>query len=314
MKPRKSAPKRRNVGRWLRQSPALMIFAAVLSVVAILVALFTTLMVSNPDLAQNMLAFGPSPTLFVLNPSVTLDPRGTLPPTWTPSVTAPPPDTATPSSTPTITPTPTATTTPVPTLTFTPPATVPVGWYEFFARDAKIAMQMPGTWTALTLLGRDPATALAEITQNDPVLLASIRDGLGQTVLDDMILIAFDTATSADPYIVNLSMAYANSVEGATIDEIRDAHLALYENSEFYEVIGSDTAQVDFRDANRIRYTTTFTDDAVKETTIYHLEVIAHQRRSSDPLLVATFSTSQERRNVYEALLDRIVGTIRFTR
>jgi hypothetical protein len=173
---------------------------------------------------------------------------------------------------------------------------------------------MPSTWTALTLLGRDPGTALAEITQNDPILLNSIRDGLGQIVLDDLILIAFDTATSADPYIVNLNMAYVNPAEGATIDQVRNAHLALYENNDFYEVIGSDSTQIDFRDAHRIRYTTSFTDAGEEETTIYHLEIISHQRRSTDPLLIMTLSTSQERRNVYEALLDRIAGTIRFTR
>jgi hypothetical protein len=60
-----------------------------------------------------------------------------------------------------------------------------VGWYEFFSREAKIALQcrVPGR---RSLLGRDPGQRWRR-SQNDPVLLNSIRDGLGQIVLDDLI-------------------------------------------------------------------------------------------------------------------------------
>jgi hypothetical protein len=131
-------------------------------------------------------------------------------------------------------------------------------------------------------------------------------------VIDNLVVIAFDTATSNDPYVVNLNVAYANTAEGDTIKAIRDLHLALYGSSEFYELLADDSTTVDFQPALRIRYTTPF-EGAEGRTTVYHLEVISEGRLSDDPILVITLSTSRERRNIYEALLDRIVSTIRFT-
>jgi len=291
-----------------------MLLAIVLGSFAIIIAVFTALAVAYPDKAAELLhGPAPTPTLFVLNPSPTLDPRGTLPATWTPSVTPTEGNSPTPSDTPTRTPTSTQTTTPIPTLTYTPVHTAPAGWYEYKPKNAKFAVQFTSTWTGVSLLGRDPSTALAEITQPDPVLADSLRDGLGLAVLNDLIMVAFDTATSGDPYVINMVISYANPAEGETIDEVRDTHLAIYENSEFYEVIGKDSTILDFRPAHRIRYTTEF-NGAGGTTTVYHLEVITQQRRREDPLLIITLSTSKERRNIYEALLDEIVATIRWIR
>ena len=47
---------------------------------------------------------------------------------------------------------------------------------------------------------------------------------------------------------------------------------------------------------------------------IYHLEIIAQNRRAEDPIMIFTFSTSESRRNIYEGLYDRIASTIRYTR
>jgi hypothetical protein len=309
---------KRSFARWLARSPALSLAAMALGGVALIVAVLTAIAIANPDAAAGWLAaLGPTPTLFVLNPSATPDPRGTLPPTWTPTNSPRPPASAIPSRTPTQTLTPTATTTRVPTLTFTPVNTVPAGWYEFLVPDAELAIQFANTWSGLILTDRDPGAALAEINQRDPGLAASVRDGLGQVVLDNLILIAFDTVTANDLYVVNLNIAYADPAEGTTIDEVRDLRLQVYDNSEFYEVIGADSTTVDSQPAHRIRYTTTFAGEVEGEeetTTIYHLEVISEGRLSRDPLLLITLSTSEERRNVYEALLDRIVATLRFTR
>jgi len=281
---------------------------------ALIVAIFTTLALANPTAVSGVLAsFRPTPTLFVLNPSATADPREPLPPTWTPTNTAPAPATLTPSSTPTHTLTPTPTTTRIPSLTFTPIATVPAGWYELLVPDARLAIQLTSTWSALSLTDRDPGAALAEINQRDPVLAASLRDGLGQVVLDNLILIAFDTATSGDSYVINLNAAYTNPAEGTTIDEVRDLRLQVYNSSEFYELLATDSTTIDGQPAHRIRYTTTFVGEEGRAT-IYHLEVISEGRLSRDPLLLFTLSTSEKRRNIYEALLDRIVSTIRFTR
>ncbi len=311
-----SPPRRAARSRLERRTRTLTIVAGILAVLAVAAASLTTLALANPERARALLASQPTPTLFLLNlpeSTSTTDPRGTLPPSWTPSSTPLPPPTLTPSNTPTRTPTPTRTTTPVPTLTFTPPATVADGWYEIAVQEARLAFQLTSTWSALTLLGRDPGAALAEVGQRDPALAQSLRDGLGQAVLENLILVAFDTATATDFYIVNLTMAYASPASGSTIDAVRDLHLQIYESSDFYEVLATDSTRVDFQPAYRIRYTSPFESEA-GATTVYHLEVISEQRRSQEPLLLITLSTSQERRNIYEALLDRIVSTIRFTR
>lgn len=309
--PKRPSPRRRS--RLFRQSSALTILAAVLGVLAVVAALITTYVVTNPDAAYALLANRPTATLFVMNPTATVDPRETLPPTWTPTRTPGSPPSPTASATPTRTLTPTATTTRIPTLTFTPYATVPVGWYEFKAPNAQLAIQMPNTWSGVELVGTDPTATLVDISQRDPVLAASLEDGMTHVVIDNLVIIAFDTATSNDPYVVNLNIAYANTAEGDTIDAIRDLHLTLYGNSEFYELLANDSTTVDFRPAHRIRYTTPF-EGAEGRTTVYHLEVISEGRRSDNPILVMTLSTSRERRNIYEALLDRIAASIRFTR
>jgi hypothetical protein len=306
---RKKQPTRRSS----RQFSAVMLLAIVLVSFAIIAAVFTGVAIYNPRAADLIFGTRPTPTLFVLNPTATEDRRSTIPPTWTATVTGLPGDTPTPSATATITRTPTATMTRIPTLTFTPINTLPAGWEEFPIRDARLAIQFPSTWTSIIFLGRDPATTLQDITQDDPVLADSLRDGLGLAVLDNLIMIAFDTATLGDPYVNNLSIAYASTADGTTIDEIRDTHLALYEGSEFYEVLATDSTTIDGKPAHRIRYSTKYTG-AGGTTTLYHLEVISQQRLTRDPLLVLTVTTSEERRNIYEALIDRIVATIRFTR
>jgi hypothetical protein len=306
---RKKQPARRSSRRF----SIVMVLAIVFVAFAIIAAVFTGIAIYNPRAADLIFGVEPTPTLFVLNPTATEDRRSTIPPTWTATITGLPPDTPTPSATATITRTPTATMTRVPTLTFTPINTLPAGWQEFPIRDAKLAIQFPSTWTSITFLGRDPESTLHDITQDDAVLADSLVDGIGLAVLDNLIMIAFDTATSGDPYVNNLSIAYATPADGATIDAIRDTHLALYESSEFYEVLATDSTTIDGKPAHRIRYSTEY-DGAGGTTTVYHLEVISHQRLSREPLLVITVTTSEERRNIYEALIDRIVATIRFTR
>lgn len=314
--PNRSA--RRRSSRPPRQASALTLLAVVLGVVAMAVALATLFIVANPDAAFDLLDPQPTSTLFLGNVTLTATPdlRETLPPTWTPSRTPRPGASPTPSRTPTRTPSPTATTTRIPTRTFTPIATLPPGWYEFAAREAKLAFHAPSTWSGLTLADREAGAVLAEMAERDPVLAASLRDGLANVVFDNLIVLAFDTATSSDPYVVNLNIAYANTIEGDTIDEIRDAHLALYGSSEFYELLADDSTTVDWQPAHRIRYRTVFPtgSDDEEEVTVYHLEVIAEGRLSTGPLIVMTLSTSQERRNIYEALLDTIVSTVRYTR
>jgi hypothetical protein len=305
--------KQRSTQRSSRQYPAMTVLAIVLVAFAIIVAVFTGVAIYNPRATDLIFGAPPTPTLFVLNPTATEDRRGTLPATWTATVTGLPGDTPTPSATATITRTPTATMTRIPTLTFTPINTLPAGWEEFPVRDAKLAIQFPSTWTSFIFLGRDPATTLRDITQDDAVLADSLVDGLGLAVLDNLIMIAFDTATSGDPYVNNLSIAYTSPADGTTIDDIRATHLAVYEGSDFYELLATDSTTIDGRPAHRIRYSTEYTGSG-GTTTVYHLEVITEQRLKRDPLLVITVTTSEERRNIYEALIDRIVGTIRFTR
>jgi hypothetical protein len=296
-----------------RRFSAVMLLAIVLVSFAIIAAVFTGVAIYNPRAADLIFGAPPTPTLFVLNPSATVDTRGTMPPTWTATITGPPGSTPTASATSTLTPTPTGTATRAPTLTFTPINTLPAGWDEFPIEAAKLAIQFPSTWTSIIFLGRDPAATLRDITQDDPILAESLRDGLGLAVLDDLIMMAFDTATSSDPYVNNISIAYVNPADGTTIDEVRDTHLAVYETGEFYEVLATDSTTVDGKPAHRIRYRTEYSGTG-GTTIVYHLEVISQQRRTQDPLLVITLTTSAARRNIYEALLDRIVTTIRFTR
>lgn len=300
--------------RLQRRSVVLTLVATLLAIIAAGVAIFTAAAVADPTLVANLVGSTPEPTttLFIYNPTATVDPRGTFPPTFTPSMTLRPPVTVTASATTTITPTATVTTTRIPTLTFTPINTVPVGWIEFQSKEARMAMQFTATWTAVTLVGRDASETLTQITAEDPVLSASIRDGLGIAVLDDLVLLAFDTATSSDAYTVNMTVAYASS--GTTVDEVYQTHLDIYQNNDFYSVISVDETRVDGRYAQRIRYTSRFVGSDGLETLIYHQEVIAEQRRESDPILIITLSTSELRRNIYEALLDRIVTTIRYLR
>ncbi len=286
------------------------IVTVVLVGVAALMVALGVFAVTNPETAWRLLSL-PTPTLFVLNPSNTPDLRLTLPATWTPTR-GPLLPTAMPSRTPTPIPSPTPSLTLAPTLTFTPPATVPPGWFEFEVAEARFAISMNGTWLPVPLLDRDAGTALAEITRGDSLRAAALRDGLGQALLDDLIMVAFDTATSGDPYVVNMSIAYASLAEGDTIDEIRDRHLQVYEESDFYGMLAADDTQIDSRPAHRIRYTTRF-ETGEEVITIYHLEVITRRRRHDGPILVFTFSTSEKRRNIYEGLFDRIVNTIRFT-
>lgn len=303
-------PRRRKRGLSRSQSLGLIAIALVLGGILAALALVA---VTQPDAILRLVSLRPAPTLYVLNPSNTPDPRGTLPGTWTPTRRPPPLPTATASCTPTPTATPPPSVTPVPTLTLTPPATPPPGWFEVEVKAALFAIQVTSTWLPVPLTDRDASTALAEIAQRDPVQASSLRDGLGQAVLDYLILVAFDTATVNDLYVNNLSVAYANPAEGDSVDAIRDRHLEIYEENEFYEVLASDSTRIDGRPAQRIRYTTQY---AVEDGTItvYHLEVITEGRRSEDPILIFTFSTSEGRRNIYEALFDRMASTIRFTR
>lgn len=297
-----------------RQSVALTLVAAVLAIIAAGVAIFTVAALADPTLVTELMGATPEPTatLFVLNPSATVDPRETIPPTFTPSSTTRPPNTATPSATPTVTATATVTTTRIPTLTFTPIHTIPVGWIEYQAKDAKIAMQFTATWTAVSLVGRDASDTLTQLTADDPVLAASLLDGLGTAVIDDMVMLAFDTATSSDPYVTNMTVAYASS--GATVDSVYQTHLGVYQNNDFYSVISVDETRVDGQYAQRIRYTSRYVTSDGSEILIYHQEVIAEQRRKRDPIFIFTLSTSEFRRNIYEALLDKIVMSIRYLR
>lgn len=271
---------------------------------SLLFALVLGLALTDPQLVARLI-LPPTPT-----------PIPPLPPTWTATRTPPPGPSPTASRTPTPTPTPAPSATPIPTLTFTPPATPPAGWVEIEFRAARFALQLPNTWLSTPLLGRDPAVALAELTQLDPRRGESLQDGLGLAVLDDLIMVGIDTATSTDPYVNNMHAATANPAHGATIDDILAVHLAAFgdEDSDYYEVIATDSTTVDGQPAHRIRYTTRFETAEGDRITVYHLEVIAEGRRERDPILIFTFSTSQGRRNIYESLYDRIVTTIRYLR
>jgi hypothetical protein len=280
----------------------------------VLSVVYTILLASNPSSRLN-----PFPGQANLTPVALLgptdtptpDPRLTLPPTWTPSNSPSPPDTSTPTRTPTITPTLTPTTTRAPTMTFTPVATLPPGWAEVVVSDARFAIGLTSTWVAFTMSDRDPASTLAQIGQEDPTLGASLEVGLGDVILDNVSLIAFDAATATDAFVVNLNVSTASGSDGDDIDAILENRTRLYEESAFYELLATDNTHVDFHPARRIRYTSQF-QGAEESMTVYHLEVIVDAPR--DAILLFVFSTSEERRNVYEALVDRIVTTIRFTR
>ncbi len=200
-----------------------------------------------------------------------------------------------------------------PTLTFTPLATLEPGWFEIEVPEARFALRLTNNWLPILLTDRDPGDALAEISRQDPIRAASIRDGLGQAVLDDLVLIAFDTASTTEPYVINLTVAYASPAEGESIDEVRDRHIALYEASDFYEFLAGDSVMVDGRLAHRLRYTTEFAGET-ERITVYHLEVIAKGHRRYAPILLFTLSAGKGQRNIYESLFDRIVATIRYTR
>jgi hypothetical protein len=285
-----------------------------LVLVAVLVAVGVRFALNNPESAQHVLGIQPTATLIVFDATSTPDRRATFPPTWTPSQTPSALPTATANATPTTTATPTITTTPVPSPTKTPRPTIPPGWTAVTVEEAGCSINLPNTWSTVFLTNKDPDSLLDSFTAQDVLLGASMAHGAKQiNDLDRLFMIAFDTATNeeADLYVVNLNVAAANPADGETIDAIRDSHLQRYDSDPAIDLSANDHTRIDYRDVHRIRYANTFESDK-GSTTVYHLEVIAEPRRG--PILIITLSTSEERRNVYEALLDRIVTTIQFMR
>lgn len=309
-------PHRPRRTRRQRQMQALVVMAIALGSLTALVILFGVVTIADPILARSILSFRPTPTLFIMNPSDTPDPRPTMPSSWTPPPTPRPSATATLTRTPTQPPLPSATITPVPSPTYTPLPTIYPGWTEFVIKEARFAFQLPNTWSAVMLARRDANAAVDDITQNNPTLGASIRHGWGAVEPQNIILIAFDTVTIEDPYVVNLSVAAIKPVEEGTeidtIDTLLERRLEVYDGDEGYELLATDGTTLDFRRAHRIRYKTSF-ESEVGRVTVYHLEVISETRRA-DHILILTLSTSGKRRNIYEGLLDQIVATVRYLR
>lgn len=281
-----------------------------LVLVSVLIAVGARLALNNPGLAERFLGIKPTPTLIVFDATSIPDRRATFPPTWTPSQMPSPLPTATANATPTETATPTITTTPVPSPTGTPQPTIPPGWYRVEVEEASFTVNLPTTWSTVFLTNKDPDSLLGSFADQNILLGASMQHGVKYIDRDRLIMIAFDTATNEDDdlYVVNLNVAAA---EGGTIEAIRDNHLQRYDDDPEIDLNADDRTKVDFQNAHRIRYATTFESDK-GSTTVYHLEVITETRRG--PILIFTLSTSEERRNVYEALLDRIVATIQFVR
>lgn len=296
------------------KSPRLVIGLIIgLVLVAVLFAVGVRLALNNPGLAERVLGIEPSPTLIVFDATSTPDQRGTFPPTWTPSQMPSPLPTATANATPTKTARPPITTTPVPTLTRTPQPTVAPGWYRVEVEEGGFSLNLPNTWSTVFLTNKDADSLLRSFTDQDVLLGASMQHGVKRIDLNRLIMLAFDTATNEDDdlYVINLNVAAADETEGETVEAVWDNHLQQYDADPEIDLNADDRTKIDFQDAHRIRYATTFETDK-GSTTVYHLEVITETRRG--PILIFTLSTSEERRNVYEALLDRIVSTIQFRR
>ena len=283
-----------------------------LVIVAVIATAFILMLIINPDFVAQ---FVPAPTP-TAPPTSTAFPGAertniaTLPPTWTPSRTPPPLATSTPQNTTTPTVTPSITSTRVPTMTFTPINTPEVGWYEFGVFEAGFAVQFTNTWNGIPMVDRDANATLLDFQATQPNLGASILDGLGQARLEDLLLIAFDTVTVEDPHVTHMLVAYT---EGDDIDGIHARNFGFYESNAFYDVIDTNSLTVDGEAARSIRYTTTYTGLAGESVTIYHLEVVTEQRRTTQDKLVITLSTSDELRDLYENRFDRFIGTLRFT-
>ena len=160
------------------------------------------------------------------------------------------------------------------------------------------------------MINRDANATLLDFQVNQPALGASILDGLGQARLEDLLLIAFDTVTVEDPHVTHMLVAYA---EGDEVDSIHARNFGFYESNAFYDVIDTNSLMVDGEIARSIRYTTNYIGLGGEPVTVYHLEVVTEQRRSTQDKLVITLSTSDEFRDLYENRFDRMIGTVRFT-
>jgi hypothetical protein len=233
-----------------------------------------------------------------------------LPPTWTPSPVFTPP-TVTPSRTPTTTHTPLPSSTPIPTITPTPLPTIRPGWREYTSPNGGFTLQLPVTWVSLGLSGRDVGATLAQIRAQDALLADGIAHGLGNAVLDKVRFIAFDSATQLDTFATSINVWEATQAEGQNADEVALHRWGEYRSSQFYTLEVAEKITVDWIEADRLHFTSTFTDLDV-EITVYQQEVIVENRRGE--VLIFTFSTSQERLETYAPLFERIIETIRLPR